>query len=62
MTNNAGVSPHVNVPSSVPNYDVSNEGNLGAFESIDPRSGVCEPGTFNVTKDWPSGEGGWVQA
>jgi hypothetical protein len=61
MTSNAGASPHVQVPASIPNYDVSDEGNLGAWESIDPRSGVCAPGTFNVVKDWPS-DGEWVQA
>lgn len=60
MANGNGASPHVQVPASVPNYDVSDEGNLGAWVSIDSRSGVCEPGTFNVVKDWPSEE--WMQA
>jgi len=60
MANSNGASEHVQVPASQPNYDVSDEGALGGWESIDSRSGVCEPGTFNVVKDWPSE--GWVQA
>ena len=60
MANNSGGAPHVQVPSTQPNYDVSSEAPLGNWESIDSRSGICEPGTFNVVKDWPSEV--WVQA
>jgi hypothetical protein len=61
MASNAGASPHVQVPAAQPNYDVTDEGALGMWETIDSRSGVCDPGTFNVSHDWPS-TGGWVQA
>lgn len=60
MATNSGASPHVRVPAEVPNYDATSEAPLGKFDSVDPRSGPCADGTFEVSGDFPS-TGAWKQ-
>lgn len=61
MANKSGASPHVQVPADQPNYDATTEAPLGAWVSMDPKSGMCEPGNWNnITSDWPD-TGGWKQ-
>lgn len=60
MASGNSASPHVNVPASQPNYDATSEAPLGKWESVDPRSGTCPEGSFEVSGDFPS-TGMWKQ-
>ena len=60
MANDTGVSAHIQVPASIPNYDATSDAPLGVWESVDPRSGPCAGGTFEVSGDFPS-TGDWKQ-
>ena len=60
MANADGASAHVQVPANIVNYDATSEGPLGKWDSVDPRSGVCAPGSWDNPTEFPS-DGVWKQ-